>query len=420
MSSQLKVMKLNRKASDVWKLISDVETPETWVPFLDSRQVDSNKHDKHIYFPTDLAFFCQELISYKLINIKPEEKSVEFTLSVNHINVSVLVVVYEDKGACLLEARASAPISSDELPVVDELLFGICFELVSNIEMLANLKFPKVKCNLPPLKFPTPLKERFPEMNIREIKRVTLAEGLDEAITGAYPVIISDHWKHCEHYSLIKDFSWWKKEFGPQSMFFMDLEHEKLVNGFLQAGFSGITTCSEFIDMLASNPNQAKFTAAELMPYKLIGASDYIYPPSFLPVGSVVRHKVWMGTSHVYTPVHQDGTHTDFTARGPEKFHNLNFQVTGRKHVVLANPNQSKYLYPESSALEFKDTPPHLKVDIHKEIDFNEFPLFKKAELFETILNPGEAIYIPRAWWHSFYALDNTINHNTLFTSRIS
>jgi hypothetical protein len=411
-------MKLNSKPSDIWKIISEVDTPETWIPFLDSRQVESNKHEKHLFFPTDLTLFCQELIAYKLKCIKPEERSVEFTLSVNNVDLTILTVVFEDKGASFIEVSANTPVSETELPAINEILLGLCAEIASNISFLASLKFPRVEYEQPSLDLPLRLKERYPEMSINSIKRVTAEEGLEEAIAGIYPVIISDYGSNFDHYSSIKNFSWWKKQFGPQTMFFMDYEKDALVNHILQPRLNGVTTFGNFVDMLESNPNESRFVAVDLAPHKLIGASKYVYPPTSLPEEcSVVRHKIWMGTKHVYTPMHQDGSHTDFTGRGPEKFHNVNFQIAGRKHVILANPNQSRYLYPAPSALTFQGTPPHLRVDLHKTIDFDKFPLLKEAELYETVLNPGELIYIPRAWWHTFYALDNTINHNALFSS---
>jgi hypothetical protein len=420
MSTQSKILKVNNKGSDIWKIISDVDKPENWIPFLDSRQIESNKHGKHLYFPTDLAFFCQGLIAFKPGSVKPEEKSVDLVLSANGMDVSVLVVIYEDKGQSFLEVVASSVLSKNEFAQIDDLLDAISVAIAYNIDFLANLRYPRLVNDEPALEVPQLLSKSYPGMAIREIKRVTVDDGLEEAIAGVYPVVVTDYGKKFENFSLLRDFSWWKDRFGDQTIEFMDYGQEAIVNHILQQRKSGGTTISTFLDMLASNPNKARFIAKDLETFRVVGASQYIKPPKLIPEECTLgKHKFWIGTPHVRTPMHQDGSHTDLTGREPNKYHNVNFQITGRKHVVMASPSQSQFLYPAPSALTVSDTSPHILFDLFQPIDFEKFPLFAEAELFEVVLQPGELLYLPRSWWHTFYALDNTINYSALFLSHV-
>lgn len=67
-------------------------------------------------------------------------------------------------------------------------------------------------------------------------------------------------------------------------------------------------------------------------------------------------------------------------------------QLHGRKRVVVFSPEQSPYLYhlPYSVASY---------VDINKP-DYERFPALAKAKGWETILYPGETIFIPSGYWH--------------------
>lgn len=67
-------------------------------------------------------------------------------------------------------------------------------------------------------------------------------------------------------------------------------------------------------------------------------------------------------------------------------------QFQTRKRVVLFAPEQSKYLYRHPFTVQS-----HVDVD-HP--DYQQFPAFKKAQGFETILQHGETLYIPSGYWH--------------------
>jgi len=73
-------------------------------------------------------------------------------------------------------------------------------------------------------------------------------------------------------------------------------------------------------------------------------------------------------------------------------------QLHGRKRVILFHPDQSKYLchHPFTVASY---------VDLDRP-DYEKYPALAKVQGFETILYPGESLFIPSGYWHYIEYLD--------------
>lgn len=67
-------------------------------------------------------------------------------------------------------------------------------------------------------------------------------------------------------------------------------------------------------------------------------------------------------------------------------------QFHGRKRVVLFSPEQSKYIYQHPFTVASY-------VDVNNP-DYEKYPALRKVQGFETILNPGETIFMPSGYWH--------------------
>lgn len=67
-------------------------------------------------------------------------------------------------------------------------------------------------------------------------------------------------------------------------------------------------------------------------------------------------------------------------------------QFHGRKRVVLFGPEQSKHLYQHPFTVASY-------VDVNNP-DYEKYPALRKAKGYETILEPGETVFMPCGYWH--------------------
>lgn len=113
----------------------------------------------------------------------------------------------------------------------------------------------------------------------------------------------------------------------------------------------------------------------------------------------------WIGPKGTLT-----GWHTDRLAD------NILAQIKGSKLVLLANPNQTKYMYPSK---KYEPGSRLSTVDLEN-FDENKFTLFKKnAEISYFVLGPKQMIFIPKQWWHCVYGLEISISSNNFGFSAV-
>jgi hypothetical protein len=71
-------------------------------------------------------------------------------------------------------------------------------------------------------------------------------------------------------------------------------------------------------------------------------------------------------------------------------------QVQGRKLFRLYGPAESAALYPPRA---WEKIPFRSAIEVHQQ-DLSRFPRLADAVCYETILEPGEMLFIPAGWWH--------------------
>ena len=111
-------------------------------------------------------------------------------------------------------------------------------------------------------------------------------------------------------------------------------------------------------------------------------------PMSLLPADA--GPKLWLGGA-VRTQTHND------------RDHNLACVIAGRRRFTLFPPDQVANLY-----IGPLDNPPPLSLVDPENPDFDRFPRFRDALAAARVatLDPGDAIFIPRYWWHHVASLD--------------
>ncbi|KAF9913246.1 Lysine-specific demethylase 8 [Linnemannia zychae] len=115
----------------------------------------------------------------------------------------------------------------------------------------------------------------------------------------------------------------------------------------------------------------------------------------------------WFGPQGTVSPMHTD------------PYYNLLAQVVGRKYIRLYAPKETPRLYcfgdeaqdeegrtGESSGSLLGNTS---QVNVEKP-DLERHPLFAEAEYVETILGPGDMLYIPLQWWHYIRSLSTSFS----------
>jgi [protein]-arginine 3-hydroxylase / protease len=119
-------------------------------------------------------------------------------------------------------------------------------------------------------------------------------------------------------------------------------------------------------------------------------------PPPHCAAATWQSGNLWIGGAGTIARMHRDLAD------------NLHAVVVGRKRFTLVAPRHSSRLYPH----RVYDTFPNgCRVDIEQP-DFIHFPKLKGVETLVAELQPGDAIYIPRRWWHHVRTLDLAVSVN--------
>jgi hypothetical protein len=121
---------------------------------------------------------------------------------------------------------------------------------------------------------------------------------------------------------------------------------------------------------------------------------------SVLP-GKTAVPRIWMGNRAV-VPIHYD------------MLDNIVCVVAGRRRFTLFPPEQLPNLYVGPIDYTLSGQPISL-VNLHQP-DFERYPRFKEAlgSAMVADLEPGDALYIPKLWWHhveSFDSLNVIVNY---------
>ena len=129
---------------------------------------------------------------------------------------------------------------------------------------------------------------------------------------------------------------------------------------------------------------------------------DDVEFPAFLPRERLYTVWGWFSGGGVRTWLHYDNNGC----------HNLNAQITGTKRCLLFAPSELARLAP--FPLGGKN-PAHncSQIDIEHP-DFERYPEFRGVPSFEATLEPGDLLFIPAWWFHTFLHLGE-LNSNVNF-----
>jgi hypothetical protein len=159
----------------------------------------------------------------------------------------------------------------------------------------------------------------------------------------------------------------------------------------------GRVAFGEFLDSLASGRSD-RYVGTPLEP-DLSGLAGDIRLPERCARARFVSMRLWVGPAGVTTSLHHDL---------PD---NLFVQVRGRKRVILIPRAQGRDCYRHGA---LSAVPNFSRVDAENP-DFQRFPRFRRVTPLAGEVGPGEALFIPRLWWHHFRSVEPSISLNVWY-----
>lgn len=110
---------------------------------------------------------------------------------------------------------------------------------------------------------------------------------------------------------------------------------------------------------------------------------------------------VWISSMGCITPLHYD------------LCHGFLCQIVGRKHFLLASPEDTPYLYRNNSIATKNQT--SSEIDIYKWLEHDDYQRMKYPNVDEVQflcadLCPGDVLYTPPGWWHAVTSIDTSVS----------
>lgn len=230
--------------------------------------------------------------------------------------------------------------------------------------------------------------------HVEKRSRVSRDEFIERYVRGCRPVVLTDlahDWPAMTRWS----FEEFKRRYGKltvQVQAGRDADADYEVN---KVRLRHDTNFAAFLDRVAmSGPTNNEYLTASnelLRRPEFAGLLDDIGSlPDFCDRPAMSRSaSLWVGPAGTRTPLHHDTLML------------LHTQVVGRKRWRFVSPLSGPQVY--------NDFDVYSPVDFEK-LDLARFPEAGKVKVLEVVVEPGETMFLPLAWWHQVSSLDRCIS----------
>lgn len=160
---------------------------------------------------------------------------------------------------------------------------------------------------------------------------------------------------------------------------------------------------SDFVEKILKNQNDSPcyMGYSKATDFLKDYVNSYDFSPLTIPTKYATDTRLWIGSAGTCS-----GLHTDLKD-------NIFAQIVGKKRVFLVPFKQTHLVHP------FIDNIVNSQVD-PEHYDFKKFPKFVKADIYSTVVGPGDVLFIPRGWWHYLRSEDPSISINHWFGAPVS
>ena len=151
----------------------------------------------------------------------------------------------------------------------------------------------------------------------------------------------------------------------------------------------------------AEPPDPILYMAQNDLPRPLMGDVEFprVCVEAKLGAGKLYNTMLWIGPCGTQSRLHYD------------PMDNFLMQITGRKQVYLIDKEVH-------TTCLYVGAPYHRQYNVSAirnvaQPDLEKYPRFAQVpEIWDTQLQPGDILFIPRKWWHSVQALEYSISVN--------
>lgn len=234
-------------------------------------------------------------------------------------------------------------------------------------------------------------------MQLERFNGITPDEFRVEFVAKRKPVILQDatkNWKALEKWSP----EFWKNNYDKRRVVIDEKEYflEDVINLSLNSNeqnpapyYRNVRIAHEYPELVSDISPESEYCLPNYFLHK-------IFTPLRTSLFAYGQYELFIGGKGRSFP------YLHYDVPGADTFIH---QIAGEKELILFSPDDSKYLYPKTSA-EFNVS----SIPDIENVSLDKFPLFSNATKLIAILKPGESIYFPSGWWHTAKMLSFSIS----------